>query len=267
MADGNLAIDGTINQHLFEIPISIYGQEEIATLDVLTIANHDIIIGADWLQKHKAIISWSDKSVTFPTKQSPELTPSSLSATSSNVCQDESQLIFTVLPTICQPLTNKQNLPELTPSSLSATSSNVCQDESQLIFTNLPELTPPSLLATSSNVCQDASQLKFTVLQNSSQTLINEQQSLKSMPLSLSTTSKDNCLDKSPQISTTKLTMTTPENQSKKHNIPDLKETDIKYNPRQYQTIDNIALVDKVHFKNLLTNNENKIYAITIKQL
>jgi hypothetical protein len=99
MADGTLSLDGLVGHHLLDVPLSIYGFHDVMNFDVLSLAEYDLIIGADWLQRHDAVISWKDKSLAFPNQPS---VPSTVKKMKSLI--NDSSLYASVLQPIDSPV-------------------------------------------------------------------------------------------------------------------------------------------------------------------
>ena len=59
LADGNLSEMGPIT-HIAEVPMEIEGYQELATLHVANLQNHEIILGMPWLKGHNPKIDWEE---------------------------------------------------------------------------------------------------------------------------------------------------------------------------------------------------------------
>ena len=68
LADGNLSEMGPIT-HIAKVVINIGSHQEIATLQVANLQNHEIILGMPWLKGHNPKIDWENEKITFDSER------------------------------------------------------------------------------------------------------------------------------------------------------------------------------------------------------
>ena len=68
LADRNLSEMGPIT-HIAEVSMEIGGHKELATLQVVNLQNHEIILGMPWLKRQNPKIDWEEQKITFDSEQ------------------------------------------------------------------------------------------------------------------------------------------------------------------------------------------------------
>ena len=68
LANGNLSEMGPI-PHIVVVSMEIGGHEEIATLQVANLPNHEIILGMPWLKGHNPKIDREEQKITFDSER------------------------------------------------------------------------------------------------------------------------------------------------------------------------------------------------------
>ena len=68
LADGNPSDMGPIT-HIAKVPMTIGNHQELATLQVANLQNHEVILGMPWLKGHNSKIDWGKSKITFDSKR------------------------------------------------------------------------------------------------------------------------------------------------------------------------------------------------------
>nr|XP_036581414.1 reverse transcriptase domain protein [Colletotrichum truncatum]KAF6789765.1 reverse transcriptase domain protein [Colletotrichum truncatum] len=56
---------GSIDQETAQLPLLYYGHQELISLDITEIGNHDVILGIPWLRRHNPQIDWVTGRIKF----------------------------------------------------------------------------------------------------------------------------------------------------------------------------------------------------------
>ena len=68
LADGNPSGMGPVT-HIARVPMTIGNHQEVATLQVANLQNHEVILGMPWLKGHNPKIDWEKNKITFDSKR------------------------------------------------------------------------------------------------------------------------------------------------------------------------------------------------------
>ena len=64
LADGNPSDMGPVT-HIAKVPMTIGNHQELATLQVANLQNHEVILGMPWLKGHNPKIDWEINKIIF----------------------------------------------------------------------------------------------------------------------------------------------------------------------------------------------------------
>src|ERR1700744_4205202 len=68
LADGNPSDMGPVT-HIAKVPMTIGNYQEVATLQVANLQNHEVILGMPWLKGHNPRIDWGKNKITFDSER------------------------------------------------------------------------------------------------------------------------------------------------------------------------------------------------------
>src|SRR6201995_2255711 len=68
LADGNPSDMGPVT-HIAKVPMTIGNHQELATLQVANLQNHEVILGMPWLKGHNPKIDWEKNKITFDSER------------------------------------------------------------------------------------------------------------------------------------------------------------------------------------------------------
>src|ERR1700761_3153246 len=68
LADGNPGDMGPVT-HTAKVPITIGNHQELATLQVANLQNHEVILRMPWLKEHNPKIDWGKNKITFDSER------------------------------------------------------------------------------------------------------------------------------------------------------------------------------------------------------
>ena len=68
LADGNPSDMGPVT-HIAKIPMTIGNHQELATLQVANLQNHEVIRGMPWLKGHNPKMDWENNKITFDSER------------------------------------------------------------------------------------------------------------------------------------------------------------------------------------------------------
>ena len=68
LADGNPSDMGPVT-HIAKVLMTIGNHQEVATLQVANLQNHEVILGMPWLKGHNPRIDWGKNKITFDSER------------------------------------------------------------------------------------------------------------------------------------------------------------------------------------------------------
>ena len=68
LADGNPSDMGPVT-HIAKVPMTIGNHQELETLQVANLQNHEVILRMPWLKEHNSKINWGKNEITFDSER------------------------------------------------------------------------------------------------------------------------------------------------------------------------------------------------------